>query len=227
MTVSVLIPWRATDEWRTRALAWTTERYRSFGWEIVLGRCSGPWCKPAAVADAERRSHGDVLVVADADVWTESIEQAVHDVGSGLHAWIAPGQRVIRLNGEGTEQVYNGEPFGSRLRRERFHRFVVGGGVTVIDREVYRDVPLDPLFVGWGGEDIAWGWALRTLVHPAVQYRSILWHLWHPPAEDNGNANAVTEARAGAYRDALSSRSAMRALIEEGKTLLDQLAVLS
>ena len=77
--VSVLVPWRETPDraplWAYLRAKWTS----TFpNWEIIEGSCpDGPWRKGLAVADALTRARGDVLVVADADVWTDGVAEAV------------------------------------------------------------------------------------------------------------------------------------------------------
>jgi len=46
----------------------------------------GPWCKAEAVADALRQADEDMLVIADADVWTDprSVSMATRAAEGGL-----------------------------------------------------------------------------------------------------------------------------------------------
>src|SRR5262245_52133337 len=72
--ISVLIPFAGNNEWRLRSLQWVARRYRELGWEVVTGRGNpARWCKAEAVDDALDRAHGETLVVADADCWSNGI----------------------------------------------------------------------------------------------------------------------------------------------------------
>jgi hypothetical protein len=82
------------------------------------------------------RSSADVIVLADADVWTDGIPAAVKAVEDGA-AWAVPHQLVRRLDENGGEA-------------ERPYVGIEGGGVVVAPREVILSCPLDVRFVGWG-----------------------------------------------------------------------------
>lgn len=191
--VSVLVPYRPDGAHRDAAWRWVSDWWADwFGqYEVVVGAPpEGPWCKAAAVADALPRSSGDVLIVADADVFVapEHLDQTVDLVRSGHAAWAAPHRRVVRLTPAGTGRLLGGGelPAEPEARRtgliETSHTAALGGGLVVLRRDVYERVPLDPRFVGWGQEDTSWGLALRLL--GGSWWRgaaSPLHHLWHPP----------------------------------------------
>lgn len=179
MAVSVLIPFAGHCEHRARALAWVRERYEALGWEVVVGRGDETeWRKADAVADALPHATGDVLVIADGDVWSDAIQTAVEQDA----AWVVPFTQVYRLNRTSTEKVLAGEEFSTRLTKDRPpYRGVIGGGIVVLRRDVYERVPLDHRFIGWGGEDLSWGHALRALAGDPLRLGAHLWHLWHPP----------------------------------------------
>lgn len=221
MTVSVLVPFGGTCEWRQRALDWTRARYEELGWEVVVGRGDADeWRKADAVAEALQRARGDVLVVADADCWSCDIAAAVELVEQGT-PWVVPFMRVYRLNQRATESVYEGEELSHRLSRARPpYRGVMGGGIVVIDRDLYAQLPLDRRFVGWGGEDDSWGWALRTLIGEPTRLNAHLWHLWHPslaPTRAGDYGNPDNNALAGRYKDAWQQPDVMRTIVEEAR----------
>lgn len=146
-----------------------------------MGSCDGPWRKAVAVNNAIRRASGDVLIVADADVWCDGIDAAVAEVVSGA-PWAVPHNRVARLTHKATADVLAGGALGGDTI-EKPYPGIEGGGIVVMHRDLWRLAPMDPRFVGWGQEDEAWGIVLRTYGGKIRRHKSTLWHLWHPPQE--------------------------------------------
>lgn len=181
------------------------------------GTCTGPWSKGTAVADALTRTDAEVLVIADADVWVPSIPQAVEAVASG-QPWVVPHRYVHRLDRRSTEAVLTIKPTctPNKLTQPPYQG-VIGGGVTVLRREVYEDCPLDPRFLGWGQEDESWGLALRTLHGEPMRFDAKLYHHWHLPQERLDRRTGSLEGRAlwRRYGAAFGKPDAMRALIAE------------
>lgn len=146
MSVEILIPWRGGCPHRERALAWVQGRYP---WPVAIAEApAGEWCKAAAIMPAVLASSADVLVIADADVWTDGVGEAVAAVEAG-EPWAVPHTRVLRLTEACSARVMAGELDGLEVA-EPFYRGVMGGGITVLPREVMLQVPLDARFVGWG-----------------------------------------------------------------------------
>lgn len=176
----------------------------------------GPWCKAAAVAEAVERTSGEVLVVADADVWCDTVDDAVAAVEAGA-AWAVPHGKVHRLTEQATRAVMAGRPFTAAGLCQRPYKGHAGGGIVVLRRDTFETVPMDPRFVGWGQEDDAWGVALATLAGAPWRGAEPLWHLWHPPAE---RMNRAIGSRDGErlwhrYRRAMKNPDRMRALVAE------------
>lgn len=183
MTISVLVPWRGGCPHRERAWDYVQQLWAAThpDWQVVQGTCpTDEWIKAHAVADALRRADGDTLVVADADVWADDLDQAVEQLDG--HPWAVPHLHVHRLRPEGVDHVLGG---GHWIEAPLEHRGTYvgheGGGITILRRELYERVPLDPRFVGWGQEDDSWALALRTLAGRPWRGHGVLWHLWHPP----------------------------------------------
>lgn len=217
MRLSVIVPLAGDCPHRARAWEWLRARYD--GLEICEGYGNPQaWCKADAVADGLSRATGDLLVITDADVWSDHLQEAIDAVEAGA-AWAMPHWRIRRLTEHGTQQFVDGERETAELAEE--HYAVHGGGIVVLTRETYERVPLDSRFVGWGGEDKAWGAALHTLAGNEVVVRQPLWHLWHPPQQRmtrlvGNEANDLLRRR---YIDARTQPRRMRELIEEGRCL--------
>lgn len=215
-SLSVIVPLAGDCPHRARAWQWVRAQYD--GLEVCEGYGDPElWCKADAVADGLTRAAGDVLVVADADVWSEHLEVAIEAVESGQCEWAAPHRRVRRLTEQGTALFMAGERETALTSED--HHAVLGGGIVVLRRETYERVPLDRRFIGWGGEDQAWGAALRTLAGVPLICRQPLWHLWHPPQQRMTRkvGNVANDELRGRYIGAKLSPRRMRDLIEEGR----------
>lgn len=222
MSVSVVVPYRPDGGHRDRVWQWVAgwwaDRYPD--WQVVVGRHDdGPWCKAAAVADALPEVTGDILVVADADVVTEGVGAAAYAVEAGA-PWAIPHTLVYRLDEAATTDMMAGnQPDPTRLAR-RPYVGVKGGGMVVLPRATYDQVPIDRRFVGWGSEDSAFGLALTALAGQPWRSPNRLFHLWHPPAP---RLNAHVGSRASnalhvRYQLAARDIRAMRRLVSEGAT---------
>jgi hypothetical protein len=184
--VSVLVPFRSDGEHRDKAWAYVQNWWARThpDWQVVVGTCQGPWVKAYAIADALTRATGDVLVLADADVICDGVGEAVRQVAHGTAPWAIPHHEVRRLSRRATEVVLAGTSPSPSMGGldQRPYRGVEGGGMVVLPRGDYEQVPLDPRFQGWGQEDSAGGVAWRTLLGKPWRGQGTLWHLWHPPA---------------------------------------------
>lgn len=224
MTVSVLVPWRPGCPHRERAWAWVRHRYESSypDWEIVTSSGpAGPFSRSAAILDAASRARGDVLVVADADVWCDPA--AAVDAASSS-PWAIPHRLIHRLSADSTERLiggadWRGLPLSTDNAQDRKpYRGHQAATLLVLRRDVLEEAPPDPRFVGWGQEDDAWAGALNTLVGAPWRGYADLVHLWHPPQARHsrtvGNQAGVVLWRR--YRNARTPEL-MRHLIEEGR----------
>ena len=216
-SVSVIMPWRPGCRWREAALAYLLPRWQKTGWQVVVAAQpdGGPWRKAAAVEAGLADATGDVLVIADADVWCDGITDAVRAVEHGA-PWAIPHWLVYRLTRAATEAVYAGGRLDGPTEREPYVGWA-GGGMTVLPRATYEQVPLDPRFRGWGGEDAAWAHALTTLAGAAWRGDARLYHLHHPLQPRTHQVWGSLEARdlTRRYARARLDPTAMTNLIEE------------
>jgi hypothetical protein len=219
VSVAVLAPFTpGACEWRDRAWENVQRHYATnqHGWPVHIGTCDGPWSKGRAVADALEQTDADVLVITDADVWTRpsALDWAV----TNCQTWAIPHKRVHRLTPEATEQTYAGTPGRETWRNP--YRGVAGGGLTVITREAFLRCPIDPRFYGWGGEDVAWGWALDRLYGPPPRGEAVLWHLWHPPATVGHVGSPESSALVQRWRTAGRNPLLLDLIIDEAREAL-------
>lgn len=218
MSVAVLIPWRDGDPAREAAFGYVVERWRTeTDYDVIIGECSeGPWIKAHAVEEAFRRTLADVIIVADADVWCDGVPDAVQAIRDG-QAWAVPHITVRRLTEAATALIYAGAEFDPAAPLDRTQYVgVKGGGIVVLDRRILEDVPLDPAFENWGGEDISWGYALTAIHGAAWRGSADLFHLYHPlePRQGPNYSSFEGRRRYRMYHEAQGRPSAMGLLID-------------
>lgn len=229
--VLVAIPWMGDDPFRRAALGWVTQRWVAAGYRPTLGMSIGDtWVKAEAVRSAIAGSTADILVITDADVWCDGVEDAIRSVRQGA-IWSRPHRLVWRLSPESTRQVLAGatpqqgmeldpsDPM-TRLpgRVNQGYGAVDGGGIIVVRRDIYEDVPLDPRYRGWGREDTSWALAVDRLHGGPVRHRHDLWHLYHPPQERlTRNCGSGDDDRLTQRYSQARTPEAMRRLVDEAK----------
>lgn len=227
MTVSVLVPWRAGCEHRERAWAWVQARYTAEhpDWELVEGHSpDGPFSRSAGIIDAARRATGDLLVVADSDVWCDDIAPTLY--AATVSGWAVPHRLVHRLSPLSSELVLDGADWrGLPLSTDnpqdaRPYRGHATGTLVVLRTDVLATVPPDARFAGWGQEDDAWSCALHVLVGKPWRGTADLFHLWHP-AQERRSRRVGNDANFALYRRYRAARTttAMRALVDESLEL--------
>lgn len=225
MTAAVIIPFSPADEAPERiagkeyVTAWYAQHHPR--WWIAEAGCPEPvWSKGAAVADAVAAlpASVDVFVIADADsfiVEPRILAEAVDLVERGLANWVTPHQFVYRLKQAETDRVLaGGTPRLGHTHRAPYEG-PIGGGITVVSRSAFDTVNgIDRRFLGWGGEDIAFGYALETLCPPGRRLTGALVHLWHPHPAPTLRGSPESEALVAAYTDARGLRRRMRAMVD-------------
>lgn len=149
-------------------------------WDVVEAPGPDPWIKAEAVNPAVAATDAEIVVVADADVWTDGLERAVYAVACG-EPWAMPHGIVKRLTEASTAHYTAGATALAADLDRPAYQGLWGGGIVVAPRLTLLDVPMDPRFVGWGGEDVSWAIALHVLAGPGWRGTADLIHLWHPP----------------------------------------------
>lgn len=219
--VDLIIPYQGGGSLREanlhRLLDLWLDTFEGLRVHVGLLEEDAPWCKGEALRRAAEAAEAPVRIVADADVWPDPacIAEAVRRLHSGRAPWVVPHGKVYRLDADSSRTW---EPGGPRGTYERLpYQGVPGGGVFVIRPEDHRRVPMDPRFIGHGGQDIAWAHAADTLLGRHVRLRGPLIHLHHevqPTKGDpvQGKANFLLMRR---YAGAAGKPSQMARLVRE------------
>lgn len=221
-SVTVIVPFSpGVCQQRDRVWAWLNARWQRLhpSWRVIEAHYDGEWCKAAAIQSVIGDVTSDVVIVADADVYMAPLElsAAVTRIASGA-PWSVPWRNVRRLTETETARVMSNEDYTLepmlRMRRHVYYEGVAGGGLVIIPRKAWDTAPMDDRFVGWGYEDISWGYALDTLVGEHVRFDADLFHLWHPPQSNCGSPSEASEALWREYQMAHRRPSRMRALVD-------------
>lgn len=218
MRVQVIVPWRSACPYRIKAWSFLRPKYP---WPVIVAPGASPWIKAAAIMPAVQASKADILVIADADVWTEGLAEAVAAVASGAH-WAVPHREVHRLTEPASEAYMRGDRHGLETTQPSYAG-IEGGGYVVLRRETFLEIPMDPRFIGWGGDDWAWGFALFGLLGECCRGSADLIHLWHPPQERMSRKHGSQEGFSlwTRYRDARWNPDLMRQLVQEARAAFD------
>jgi hypothetical protein len=229
VNVAILVPRRAGVADRDRlwefARAWWENDHPD--WPIVEGHHDvGPFNRSAAINTAARQAGDwDVAVIIDADVLCDphAVRAAV-DVAASTHAMVLAGDERVMLSRQGTEKILGGYTGNWRVRgiQERVYTDSCSCCV-VVSRQLWDQVGgFDPLFVGWGFEDIAFRIACETISgKPLIKLSSAMFHLWHTTSHENNQRSPLYQANAARcerYRAAHWDREAVRALLAEAVT---------
>jgi hypothetical protein len=226
--VTVIIPY---SQWecpqRNRILSFILKKWETEypNWKVVIGESeANPWRKAVSIKRALDKVTDGVVIIADADVWVPGIEHAV-DALKGGYGWIKPHSLFVRLNEEATHKIihlnYDMQQLASLQENleEIPYQQTPCGGILVIHPEIARAVPPDPRFEGWGGEDVAWSYALSTLVGQNYMTDLVAYHLWHPPQErvDRKTPNEKNLKLQETYAKCKGSVEKMDLLVEEAR----------
>lgn len=227
--VSFLVPFDTEEPWRIRD--WTYIRnylhsnYR--GWQVCVGTCrGGDWCRPEAIIDAYSQATGDILVIQEPDSMSLGLPAAIQAVADKQVRWSVGHMHKHRLTELSTGLVLGGwkGDASSLPTVEPPYVLVPGNTGLVMHRRLFEDVPPDPLFMGWGGEDQAWGLALRELA--GVEWRSgaPLVHLYHDnegrDAKGQWHTSPETKHRFMKYELAVNHPDKMRDLVCQARDLM-------
>lgn len=248
--ISLLVPFRANDAHRQRIWNWLHNYWQAElpNAEIVVGDDpSGKdvFSKTCAVNNAFDQSHGDIIVILDADAYLSGrviqhcARRLRHARWHGARTWFIPYRNMYRLNEDITDEVLESDPddpFRPDLDDVEIqdasgsgyaHQF--GALIQIMPREAFEMVGgMDRRFRGWGGEDVSFLRAVDTLWGRHKNIADDVYHLWHPKlgtpghnpfirAWENQDAVGPNDRLATKYRQATWKLQQMRDLMEGGQ----------
>lgn len=226
MKVSILMPWRETDERRLMIREWVEARWQSImpAFQFCEGHApDGPFNRAAALNDAASKATGDAFLVVDADT---AVNQDALAVGLDLlkdrqKYWVLPYVTYYNLTETATDLLMSYPPASAIPEpwpgAYEYRLTDSVSGIVMLRREAWEAVNgFDARFVGWGGEDRAFQRALEVLWGPCVRIPSYVVHLWHHAPESVRFQNAnwpANEALMRRYQQA--GRDEMEQLVLE------------
>lgn len=204
--ISIIIPFRKSHKYPRQA--------QNFDWVLKYWRCQLPgaevivgedperhktFSKSVAINRAVRRSHGDILVIVDADgyVTPETVLHCAHEIrrarAEGLKLWFVPYRQFYRLTEAASDRVICSDPCDpykfptppdwadvqNTSGSGRGHWY--GALVQIMPREAFDCFGgWDERFRGWGGEDHSAMRACDTMYWRHKTLPGQVLHLWHP-----------------------------------------------
>lgn len=211
--ISILVPFQSTSPDRLRAWKWLRRYWEDQlpGAEIIVGHDWRSWrtwwhpnpvpfSKTAAINHAFRRSHGDIIVILDADAYLpgQVITHCANRLRAarrrGVRTWFIPYRHLYRLTQAVSEMILRSDPrHPVRLPDPpppqdldgsdgsgwgEGHRW--GAMIQIMPREALeRVLGADPRFRGWGGEDSSLLHALDCLWGEHRKTPNGVEHIWH------------------------------------------------
>lgn len=228
MKISVIIPFRTDRAEREVAYDWCFRRYAAafpragIESEFVVcgdGSTEGPFNKAKALNDGVAQSHGDILMLADADSaidfdWALLAREYVADTGGWALTSI-----VYYLTRERTDFLLAQDPVDPIPTPTEGECEYIGtssvGGHLMLTREAWDRVNgADERFTDWGPEDGAFAMAMATLVRYPVRLTGALVHLWHPAGPPDRPWSPGAGELMQAYHGAADDAVAMEALVK-------------
>ncbi|MEC0664469.1 galactosyltransferase-related protein [Priestia flexa] len=187
--VSVIIPYKPDNGHRDIVFKWIKCFYKKSMPEVELciGDCKSElFNRSQAINTAAQKATKDVFVIADGDVMynPDVLVKAIRLLNK--HAWIIPYSKCLDLSRSSTEKLLSSIPEwplsikGEYKERYKNKSFNPVGGLVVVTRKTFYAVGgFDERFIGWGGEDDAFAYAVNTLCGHFQRLDEKNYHLWH------------------------------------------------
>ncbi|GGM28165.1 hypothetical protein GCM10011351_12590 [Paraliobacillus quinghaiensis] len=225
--ISIILPYQSDNGPRDKAFSWVKKFYEATMPEaelIISSQKNGTINVSHAFNNAAETAAGDIFVLADADI---IYNPAILDEAIKLlekYPCVIPFRGVVDLSQDKTNKLLETEPnwplnttIDDYSIDNKYGSF--GGKLKVMSRETYKAAGgFDERFVGWGGEDDAFIYALKTLCGPFKKLENQVIHLWHPKINWYNAPNAKdNRSLLKRYNRAIGNKEDMLKLISERK----------
>lgn len=198
--LSIIIAYKEDSLQRKRIFEWNRQRYEFFypKAEIIIGEDDSNsiyFCKSRAINNAVRKSTKKYLLITDIDMilCPLLVQQGLELLRQGEsnnkeYSYIIPYSVWIKMDLEITNSLLNSSPFSFSFASLEPKGMLAtvhprrGTGIHLISKNNFNQVfGYDERFVGWGGEDNAFGIAVRTLISKRIEILTgTAYHLYHP-----------------------------------------------
>lgn len=192
MKVSLVIPYRKTDQDRENNFFWIARRWQLLYPEfdkIICDSGSRQFSRSASRNDGVKSATGDIIIVADADTipLQEFIDEAIGIVSNPKRrSWVIAHDGYCNLSQSYTHNLLRSSA-DVNLSKPRpgdcdHYMLESWAGMLVFPREALEEAGgWDENFKGWGYEDNAFYMKMDTLWAPHVRpLASYAMHMWHP-----------------------------------------------
>lgn len=232
-SISVLIPFQPDPHQRGKTVrvadgasredifSWVRARWEALhpSFELVTaGSGDRAINRSAARNEAFRRSSGDVVIFADADIVCHhtNVDVALQHIENGKR-WVVGFDRYEQLDGPDTRKVLAGDPAYpvDRPAKPRWSTDQGNAGLLIMTRSAFEQVNgYNTSFVRWGWEDTAIANALHTVVHPKIHVPGYVLHLCHPTDRNRRQSKNQQRSLFQPYDDAFGHPEEMQAVID-------------
>ena len=224
-TVSVVVPFRGDggrrDELWAFCKAWWVSHFPEF--ELIESdNGDEPFSRGGSRNAGAERSSGDILIFADADTLVAHVEEAVKIAEGGMWCLAYAESQYLALTEEATLALLKTDPTGQLrepTREECREHLTSYGGVQAMPREAFfRAGMYCKQFRGFGGEDVAFMFAMDTLWSPHVRASGWAIAPKHPHPEEERFQSPywpANDALCKRFEAAYRNPSAMRHLVDE------------
>jgi GT2 family glycosyltransferase len=194
--ISFLVPFKSDNGYRDKIFKWILTFYEKYfpNAEICIGSSiSEPFSRSEAINNAALKSTKNIFVIVDSDlIYDPTIIKTSIELLNN-NSWVVPYNFINYLSQSSTEHLLTTPPtWPLRVNLDapkiNYGKIGVTGGICIIPRKNFQRVRgFDTRFIGWGGEDDAFAFAVNTLCGKYTRLDGQIFHLWHPSKQAAGN----------------------------------------
>ncbi len=180
--ISLLIPYKPSDEWRTKVFNWGIERYKKIfpEFEVCIGQTNDtPFNRSRAINIAASKATKDKFCIVDID--TLFTRNVFKKFTLETYGRVAVGNSFNLSKKSTHELLKQAPPINTQLSLSSSIPNISNNFLCYITRECFDGINgFDESFCGWGYEDKAFYKALSIYYgNPQTMYGNVF-HIWHP-----------------------------------------------